>query len=101
MVILFLTCKNDAEADQISQALLVRRLVACTRKISTSSTFVWEGKINQTKEVLLMMETVESKFDRIEAQIRQLHSYQTFVLTAVPVTSMANGVSSWLQQSMG
>ncbi len=100
MIILFLTCANDEEADKITRALLEKRLIACARKMPVSSSFWWKSKIDKADEIMLMMESVEAKFEAIEHEVRKLHSYETFVLTAIPVTKTSKGVEEWLQREL-
>lgn len=97
MIILFLTCANANEAKTISKALLESKLVACVRQSSVSSSYWWDNKIQNDDEVLLMIESVEEKFDEIEAVVTKLHSYDEYVLTAVQVLRTTPGVEKWLK----
>jgi len=97
---LFLTCKDDIEADAISHALLEKRLIACANKVAVSSSFCWNSAVDTANEVLLIMQTVEIKFTEIEAEIKKLHSYQTFVLTGFEVVRSSQGVMDWIKDSI-
>lgn len=100
MIILYLTCADENEAKTISDALLDAKLVACVRRSPVNSSYWWDGKINNDGEVLLMMESLEEKFDEIEQTVTKLHSYDEFVLTAVPVIKTTPGVSKWLDDTL-
>lgn len=100
MNILLLTCANEKEADKITHALLEKHLVVCIKKMPVSSSFLWKGKIGSAKEVLLLMESIESKFDKIENEVRKLHSYEAFVLVSLPVTKMSAGVANWIKENL-
>ena len=100
MILLFLTCSNDAEADKISQVLLEKHLIVCAKKTPVSSAFWWKGKIDKADEIMLVMESSEEKFDEIEKEVKKLHSYETFVLSAVPVLKTSKGVSEWLKEGL-
>lgn len=100
MVILYLTCANDAEAQTIGQALLEAKLVTCVRRSPVSSSFWWQGKINHDDEILLMMESLEEKFGAIASLVTKLHSYEEYVLTAVPVLRTTAGVKQWLDTTL-
>lgn len=65
------------------------------------SSFFWEGKIDSENEVLLVIETEESKFGAIEKEIRKLHSYDTFVLVSLPVNKASAGVIDWVKENLG
>lgn len=98
--ILFLTCTNRKEADKITQTLLKKHLVVCVKKIPISSSFWWEGKIDHTQEILLMMESEESKFSEAEKEVRKIHSYKTFVLVSLPISKTSKGVKDWLEKEL-
>jgi periplasmic divalent cation tolerance protein len=100
MIILYLTCASEDEARTISTALLEAKLIVCARRSSVSSSYWWEGKINHDDEILLMMESTEEKFDDIEAIVTKLHSYDEYVLTAVPVLKTTPGVLQWLNDNL-
>lgn len=100
MAIFYLTCANDREADKISDALLEKRLVACAKKLPTSSSFWWKGKIDNAKEVLIMFESVEGNFDKVNAEVKKLHSYETYVLFSTPVSKTTKGVEDWLKKEL-
>lgn len=100
MILLFLTCANDSEADKISVSLLKKHLIVCAKKTPVSSAFWWKGDIEKADEIMLVMESVEEKFKGIEEEVRKLHSYETFVLTALPVIKSSAGVSAWLKEGL-
>jgi|JI6StandDraft_1071083.scaffolds.fasta_scaffold148774_3 periplasmic divalent cation tolerance protein len=100
MIILYLTCADKNEAETIRMALLEAKLIACARRSSVHSSYWWGGKINHDDEILLTMESVEEKFDDIEAVVTELHSYDEYVLTAVPVLRTTPGVLRWLKDSL-
>lgn len=100
MIILHVTCAEDEEARKIGEALLAARLVSCVRRSLVTTSNWWDGEIENHEEVLLTMESREEKFDAIEKVIKNLHSYETFVLTAVPVLKTTVGVEKWLDEEL-
>ncbi len=100
MIILHLTCANEREAQTIADELLEKRLIACARQWTVNSSYWWNEKINHDNEVLMMMETVENKFEAIDEVVKRLHSYDQYVLTASPVVQMTDGVKRWLKDTI-
>lgn len=100
MILLYLTCANEDEANKIGTALLEAKLIVCARRSPIKSSYWWDSKINHDDEVLLMMESLEEKFDAIEQLVTKLHSYDQFVLTAVSVLKTTSGVRKWLDQTL-
>ena len=100
MIILYLTCADETEANKIGRALLEAKLVACVRQSPIKSSYWWKGKINHDDEILLMMESIDKHFEAIELLVAKLHSYDEFVLTAVPVLKTTQGVKDWLESTL-
>lgn len=94
---LVLTCASNTEADKIAKELLAKHLVACVRQMPVSSRYHWQGKIEDADEILLIMESRLDLFDKVEAEVAKLHSYDTFVLEAVPVEKISAKAAKWLE----
>jgi periplasmic divalent cation tolerance protein len=94
---LVLTCGSWQEAQRIVDALLEKKLIACAEFIPVKSKFHWKGKTQEADEVKLLMHSVEHLFDQVEAEVRKLHSYETFVLQALPVTHVSKEANAWLE----
>ncbi len=94
---LWLTCEDKKEASKIAKVLLKKRLIACAKQMPVTSEFHWQGKIDQANETLLLMESREDLFDKVEAEVAKLHSYNTFVLEAVPVSKVSKDAQKWLE----
>lgn len=100
MNVILLTCSSDRQAKTIALELLNRRLVVCTKRFPVSSAYYWKGGTEEDNEVLLIMESDESKFQEIETVVKSLHSYSQPVLIAFPVTQMAGGLKEWLDEGL-
>ena len=98
--LLFLTCASGAEAEKISRILLEKRLIVCAKRLSVSSSFLWKGKIDSSKEELLIMESSQEKFLQVEKTVHQLHSYDTPILISVSITQASRGIIKWISDSL-
>ena len=97
---LWLTVGSKEGADKITNTLLVKHLVACTRQIPASSAYWWKGKIENSNEVLLQMESREDLFEQVEKEVAKMHSYKTFVLEATPVSKISKSAAKWLKSEL-
>jgi periplasmic divalent cation tolerance protein len=93
---LWLTCADKKEADNIANTLLVKHLVACAKQVPITADYRWQGKIEHASEVMLVMESRLDLFDAVEAEVAKVHSYETFVLEAVPVLKVSKKANQWL-----
>lgn len=99
-VTLFLTCSSTEEANSISKKLLEKRLISCAKQLPVSASFLWEGSFDTASEILLIMESAEELCQEIEATVRTLHSYDTFVLTALPMVFVSERAQAWLKETL-
>lgn len=97
---LWLTCEDKAEATKIAKALLDKRLVVCAKQLPVSADFIWYGKVDQNEEILLVMESREDLFDKVEAEVEKIHSYETFVLQAIPFVNVSKKAQKWLEENL-
>ncbi|HWT56041.1 MAG TPA: divalent cation tolerance protein CutA [Candidatus Microsaccharimonas sp.] len=96
---LFLTCASWQEAQRITDVLLEKKLVACVEQMEIRSKNWWEGAIEDTAEIKLSMLSVAEHYDKIEAEIAKLHSYETFVLKQISISHLNEDAIKWLQTS--
>lgn len=100
-VYMTLTCKDRDEAQKIADALLEKRQVACAKILGeVESTYWWKGQLEKANEVLLVLETHESRCVQVEETIKGLHSYESFVLTGTPMVYVSKDARLWLQESL-
>jgi len=93
---LVLTCSSWQEAQGIADSLLKKRLVACVEFIDITSKYHWQGALEEASEVKMIMESLATKFEAVEAEITKLHSYETFVLRQLPITRLSRAAAEWL-----
>ncbi len=98
---LWLTCADTEEASKIVKLLLDEKLIVCAKQVPITSDFLWESKIDHSNEVLLVMDSKLDIFDQVEAEVEKVHSYDIFVLQAIPVVRISKGAKNWLESRVG
>ena len=97
-LIVFVMAGSREEAVKIVRVLLEERLIACANIVdSVSSFFWWMGKIEEEKEVLVVMKTSESLFKKLSERVVGLHSYDVPEILAVPVVDGSPSYLDWLK----
>ncbi|HEX7542615.1 MAG TPA: divalent cation tolerance protein CutA [Patescibacteria group bacterium] len=98
--LLFLSCKNIEEADKISNLLLKEKLIVCAKKISINSSYLWNNKIESAREILLIMDSIEGNYSKIDKKISKIHSYKTYTFLMTKINKINNKALKWLQSSL-
>ena len=100
-VIIFVTCGSKKEANDIANSLLKKSLVACVNIVSgVESKFWWKGKIDNAKEVILTMKTLERNFRTVEKEVKRLHSYEVPEIIAISVVAGSERYLDWVKESV-
>lgn len=97
---LVLTCGSWQEAQNIADNLLENKLVACVEFMEIKSKYRWADKVDKANEIKLVMLSEVGKFKDIEAIVAKLHSYDTFVLQALPLAQVSDKATTWLSKEL-
>ncbi len=76
MTLIYITCKDKEEAKKISQALLEKRLIACSNMFPIESMYWWKGKIEEDNEIVILAKTKDKNYNKIKEEVKKLHSYE-------------------------
>lgn len=75
VALVYIVFKSQREADKILGVLLKENLVACANTFCVNSVFEWKNKIKRVREVVSICKTKPALINKIEAKVRDLHSY--------------------------
>ncbi len=99
-IAVLVTAPNEDEAAAIAKAIVGERLAACANIIgNVRSIYRWEGEVQDDPEVLVVIKTRSEFFDKLEARVRELHSYEVPEVIALDITRGSEPYLSWLRQS--
>ena len=96
MTLVYITCKNQEEAEKISMRLLKKRLIVCANIFPIKSMYRWKGKIENQKEFVMLAKTLEKNFVKIQEEVSKLHSYE--IPCVLRIDAEANeGYDKWVK----
>ena len=95
------TAGSEAEANQIAQALVERRLAACVNILPRiQSVYRWRDKVEKSEEFLLFIKTKRVLEAELKAAIRELHSYELPELVGLDIESGSEEYLKWIDESV-
>jgi periplasmic divalent cation tolerance protein len=95
------TAGSEAEANQMAQALVERRLAACVNILPRiQSVYRWRDKIEKSEEFLLFIKTKRGLEAELKAAIRELHSYELPELVGLAMESGSEEYFQWIDESL-
>lgn len=96
-VIALTTCPDDECAKSIAQTLVTERLAACVNRLAdVRSTYIWDGRLQDDAEVLLIIKTTQDQLAGIEARLKELHPYELPELVLLRVEGGSREYLDWL-----
>lgn len=100
-IVVLITAASREEADRIARRLVEERLAACVNIVpQVRSLFVWEQKLSQEDEVLLLVKSRRARFAQLAAVVKQLHSYSVPEIIALPVVMGSADYLRWVSESV-
>src|ERR1700690_548444 len=97
-LVVLVTCGSTKEATRIARALVEARLAACGNIFQNPvrSVYRWKNRIESGKECLLLVKTSRSRFAKLQAAVRRLHSYEVPEIIALPIAAGSAPYLEWL-----
>lgn len=76
MILIYSPTPSKKEAERIGNKLLEGKFAACIQIIAANSIFPWKGKIEKTKEYIMLAKTKKSLARKAVEKIQKLHPYE-------------------------
>jgi periplasmic divalent cation tolerance protein len=93
------TIDDEVRAEDMAEALIEKKLAACVQIAPVVSHYVWKGAHAREKEFLLAVKARAADFPAIAAAIRELHSYETPEIIALPILAGDPAYLDWVQKA--
>jgi periplasmic divalent cation tolerance protein len=98
IVTVYATFPNAEEAARIARILVEERLAACANILgSCRSIYRWEGKLEDTQEVVALFKTTAGAADRLIARLGELHSYEVAAAVVFPIANFLPAYGAWVE----
>ena len=97
VVFVYTTHPSVVEAERIGRELVERRLCACVNILpGMVSLYRWRGAVERGEEAVMIIKTRAALAEPVRAAVRQLHSYTTPAILALPIESVDPDYREWL-----
>jgi periplasmic divalent cation tolerance protein len=101
-IIIFVTAASEQEANFIANDLVAGNLIACANVLpGVTSIFRWQNEVCSENEVLMILKSIKTNFDKIITRIKTMHSYEVPEIIAVPIIAGSREYLDWIQHETG
>ena len=98
MLVVMTTTPDAEEAERLAHAIVDERLAACVQIMpKMTSVYFWEGGVQKEPEHLLLIKTLEGKFEALEKFILENHSYDVPEIVALSSMHVSDSYNGWLR----
>ncbi len=99
LIYIFWTCREKQEAKKIIHGLLDQWLIACASIfLEVESIYRWEGKIEESQEVKVILKTTFKHFGSVQSHIQKHCSYEVPEILQVDIVQGNPSYLSWVVQ---
>ena len=96
------TVSDAGVGESLARLIVEARLAACVQILpKMTSVFFWEEKVQAESEYLLLIKTLEEKFDELSELIRKNHSYDVPEIVAVAAEKVSEDYLKWMGEATG
>lgn len=96
-LVVFVTAPPKGGEVELAQTLVTEGLAACVNLVpKVRSFYQWEGKLQDDSEVLLIIKTRASRYEALEARVRELHPYAVPEIIALEIQKGQPDYLAWL-----
>lgn len=100
-IVVFITAGSEAEAARIAKGLVIKKLAACVSIVrGIRSIYSWKGRLEDSRECLLVAKTTEGLFGELEKSVKRMHSYECPEIIAITVKAGNRGYLDWIDDSV-
>jgi len=91
------TTSKLGEAEQIADKIVEKSLATCVNIVpKIRSIYRWEGKVEHSRETLMLIKTVDSKVKKLKKQIKKLHSYDVPEIIVLKIDDGDDNYLDWI-----
>jgi len=101
IVVVLVTCPTPAVGRRLARELVRLRLAACVNVLpGVESVFRWRGKVDRSREALLVIKTTRARFAALRRKVLSLHPYDLPEVIALPVAAGHPPYLRWVASSV-
>ena len=96
--VVLITAPDSETAERLAREIVEQKLAACVNWLpGVSSIYRWQGRIERSSEVLLIVKTMASHVSELQAWLERAHPYDVPECIALTPAEISPRYLEWLQ----
>ena len=97
--LVYIPCPDESCARDIGRKMVEQGLAACANIIpKMTSIYRWQGKLEEEREALLLIKTVEANLKDLQERVIKLHPYRLPAIVAYPAVGGNPEYLDWVRE---
>jgi periplasmic divalent cation tolerance protein len=100
LIAVYTTVADERQAELLAKAVIESQLAACVQAEKISSTYRWQGRLEQATEIRLLLKTTRRAYPLLQQLLLELHPYELPAIFAMPLWEAAPAYRQWVEQQI-
>ena len=101
LLMTYVPCPSREVALNLARTLVGEKLIACANILDgMSSVYIWEDKIQEEHECLLLAKTTADAWAALEKRICELHPYKIPCVVAYRAENTSEAFAQWVSENV-
>lgn len=99
-IIVLCTTNSKDSAKQMAKTLVSGKFAACVNIVDKiDSIYSWKGEIVEDSEVLMIIKTQKSLFEKLKNKIEEIHPYETSEIISFDIENGSKAYLDWISDN--
>jgi len=100
VAVIISTFPSIEEAEKVGGKLVEEGLAACVSLLECRSIYKWEGKLEDSPEILILAKTADDLLEEAREFIAENHPYEVPEILSIHIDDVDEGYRKWLLASV-
>ena len=96
--LVYVTAPSEEEARKMARELIEKKLAACANIFPISSLYRWKGKLQEEREVAMILKTSVERVEEVIRELRRIHPYELPCVLSLPVSKGLPEFLRWVEE---
>ena len=95
-IFVYTTFPDWESTRKVVRELLERKLIVCANMREHEAMYWWEGKIEEGKEIGVLLKTEVSRWKALRDALREIHPYEVPLIARIDLDKLNREYSEWM-----